>query len=345
MEIFVYRKGAAAVEEGFSEEDLPELLAEPDLTIWVDLLGETHDQIDQARRVLLDVFKFHPLTVEDCIETRNQPKIEQFPNYFYFILHGIKPGETSSSKFITKELDGFLGSNFVVTFHLERFLSIKQVKQQLRASPSVAERGAAYLLHQILDLVVDLYMPLVDEFDASISALEEEIFAARRPANQIVSDIMTLRRTVSRLRRISARQLDVLYRMSHGEFPQIPAHILPFYRDIYDHLLRVSDISESYRELVGGLFEIHFAVISTKANDIMKTLAIISSIMLPLTLIAGIYGMNFENMPELRSKYGYFLTLGGMALLTLMQLWYFKRRGWIFTGRREADADNDPERS
>lgn len=330
MEILVYRKGCDCIEDGFTAEQLPELLADKTNVIWVDMLGETHEQMEEDRRILLDIFKFHPLTVEDCIETRNQPKIEAFPTYLYFIVHGVRPEETSSSNFVTKELDGYLGDNYVVTFHIERFRSIKTVKQQIRSSPFACQRGAAYLLHQILDQLVDLYMPLVDDFDQEINELEERVFQMKRGAsNTILQDIMNLRRSVARLRRISARQLEVLYRISHGEFPQIPPTVLPFFRDVHDHLQRISDLAENYRDLVSGLFDIHFSVIATKTNDVMKTLAVVSAIILPLSLIAGIYGMNFEYMPELKSRNGYFLTLGVMAIITIALLIYFWRRGWI----------------
>jgi len=330
MEIFVYKKDAKAVEEGFSVEDLPSLLADKTNVVWVDLRGETTEQAEQAKHILLNIFGFHHLTVEDCVETRNQPKIEAFPEYFYFIVHGIKPGETNPANFATKELDGYLGENFVVTFHVERFKSIKAVKQQIRSSTFICQRGAAYLLHQILDQIVDMYMPIVDDFDNAISVLEDRVFQMKKGNNAILEEIMDLRRSVARLRRISARQLDVLYRVSHGEFPQIPENILPFFRDVHDHLLRISDLAENYRELVGGLFDIHFSVVANRTNDVMKTLAVLSSIILPLSLIAGIYGMNFDNMPELKSRNGYYLTLGVMVLVTIGLLIYFWQRGWIF---------------
>lgn len=329
MEIFVYRKGSETVEEGFSSDQLPDLLADKTNVVWVDLRGETPEQVEEAVDILTNVFKFHHLTIEDSIETRNQPKFEAFPEYLYFIVHGVKPDETSSFNFATKELDGYLGDNYVVTFHKERFRSIKNVKQQLRSSTFACQRGAAYLLHQILDQLVDLYMPIVDDFDDTINALEERVFRMKG-GNAILPELMNLRRSVARLRRISARQLDVLYRMAHGEFPQIPENILPFFRDVHDHLQRISDLSENYRDLVGGLFDIHFSVIATKTNDVMKTLAVVSAIILPLSLIAGIYGMNFENMPELRTEHGYFLTLGFMVLVTVLLLIYFWRRGWVF---------------
>lgn len=337
MEIFLYRPGAKQVEEGFTVDELPELLKNKDNVVWVDLLGETPEQIDEARTLLLDTFKFHYLTVEDCVETRNQPKVEAFPDYIYFIVHGIKPGETGPGKFVTKELDGYLGENFLVTFHDQRFRSVKIVKEQIRKSHLAFTRGPAYVLHQVLDHIVDLYMPIVDDFDLEIASLEERVFDLKKSDSAVLEEVMVLRRSVMRLRRISARQLEVLYRISHGEFPQIPEHILPYFRDVHDHLQRISDLSDSYRDLVSSLFDIHFSVVANRTNDVMKTLAVLSAIMLPLSLIAGIYGMNFENMPELRTSHGYFITLGFMGLVAALLLVYFWQRGWIFQREKAAE--------
>ncbi len=343
MEIFVYRRDGDAVEEGFSREDLPALLADQTNVVWVDFQGECPEHLEEAKDILLNVFKFHYLTVEDCLETRNQPKVDAFEKYLYFIIHGIKPGETNPSNFATKELDGYLGSNFVVTFHVERFRSIKKVKEQLRGSPFVCKRGAAYLLQRILDEIVDLYMPIVDDFDEAINRLEEDVFDMRSDNNSVLGEVMDIRRSVARLKRISSRQLEVLYRMSHGEFPLIPENTLPFFRDVHDHLQRISDLAEGYRDLVAGLFDIHFAVVSNRTNDVMKTLAVVSAIILPLSLIAGIYGMNFDHMPELKSPIGYFAVLGFMALLTIILLFVFWRRGWIMQGGEEIVIKRDSD--
>jgi magnesium transporter len=332
IEIFVYREGADAVEEGFSPAELPDLLSDPDALVWVDFNAVSEEEIDAAERVLLEILKFHHLTVEDCRETRNQPKVEVYKNYLFFIVHGVK-NETNSTNFVTKELDGYLGRNFVVTYHHEKFRSVEAVKQKIRANTFSCQRGAAYLLHQIFDQLVDLYMPVVDDFDNAINALEERVFLMKKANNVVLEEIMDVRRAVARLRRISTRQLDVLYRISHGEFPQIPEQILPFYRDVHDHLQRITDLSENYRDLVSGLFDIHFSVIANKTNDVMKVMTLISTTMLPLSLIAGIYGMNFDNMPELRSANGYFITLGAMALVGILFTIYFWRKGWIFEKR------------
>lgn len=335
MEIFVYRQGAEKVEEGFTREELPALLADKTNVVWVDFLGETVPEIEQASKVLLEDFKFHKLTVEDCVETRNQPKVEAFAEYLYFIVHAIKPDVTSAANFTTKELDGYLGDNFLVTFHLDRFRSIKKLKQQIRIRTFACQRGPAYLLHQILDHIVDLYMPVIDDFENAINKFEDRVFLMTKADNKILEEIMDLRRSVVRLKRISSRQMDVLQRMSHGEFPQIPDFVLPFYRDLYDHLLRISDLSESYRDLVNSLFDIHFNVTANRTNEIVKFLTIFSAIWLPLSFIAGVYGMNFDYMPELKNHYGYFLALGVMAIVTIGLLGYFWYKGWIL--RKETE--------
>lgn len=335
MQIFVYRKDAELIEENFTRHDLPELLSDKNNVVWLDFNADNEAFVKEAEDVLLNIFKFHYLTIEDCLETRNQPKVEAFPRYLFFIVHGVK-NETNSANFVTKELDGYLGENFVVTFHTEEFRSIENVKRQIRATPNACRRGAAYLLHQIFDQLVDLYLPVVDDFDNSINKLEDRVFLMTRDNTAILEQIMDLRRSVARLKRISARQLDVLYRLSHGEFSQIPEKVLPFYRDVHDHLLRITDLSESYRDLVSGLFDIHFSVTANKTNDVMKVLAVFSAIMLPLSLIAGIYGMNFDNMPELHSRYGYFGALFLMFSIAVSLLYYFWRKGWILekTGKR-----------
>lgn len=336
MEIFVYRNGGDAIEEGFTTADLPPLLADKSNLVWVDFQAENEAQAEEVKNLLLNTFNFHYLTVEDCLETRNQPKVESFTGYLFFIVHGVK-NETNSVNFVTKELDGYLGDNFVVTFHTEEFRSIQKVKRQIRSSPFSCKRGAAYLLHQIFDQLVDLYMPVIDDFDETINDLEERVFQMRRGNTKVLEEIMDVRRSVARLKRISTRQLDVLYRISHGEFPQIPEQVLPFYRDVQDHLVRITDLSESYRDLVSGLFDIHFSVTANKTNDVMKVLAVFSAIILPLSLIAGIYGMNFDNMPELHSPYGYYGTLILMFVIAIGLFIYFWRRGWIFDKKKKED--------
>lgn len=336
MEIFVYQKGADFVEESFPAEKLAELVANPENLVWVDMEAPT----EADDKILSDVFRFHPLTIEDARETRNLPKVEPFPGYLFFIVHGIRL-ETDSYNFTTKELDGYLGKNYVVTYHHENFVSINKVKQQVRNSAFVCGRGADYLLHQILDELVDLYIPVVDDFDDAINEIEDRIFRAKKTNNAILEEILDLKRSVARLRRTTSKQLNVLYRISHGEFPLIEDAHLPFYRDVYDHLLRVTDLAESYRDLIGGLLDIQFSVVSSRTNDVMKVLTVFSAIILPLSLIAGIYGMNFENMPELHTKNGYYAALALMFTVGVALLIYFWRKGWIFEKNDDKNEKDD----
>ncbi len=325
MEIFVYHNGADRIDEGFSAEKLPELLANKESLIWVDI--ENPEEKDN--RLLSDVFHFHPLTIEDAIETRNHPKVESYNNYLFLIVHGVTM-ETNTTNFVTRELDIYLGQNFVVTYHHESFRSIDSVKSQVRTDTFYCERGADHLLHQILDKLVDLYIPVVDDFDTAINNLEDRIFQMKKGSNKLLQEVMALKRSVARLVRISSKQMDVIARVANGEFPLIGKDVLPFYRDIYDHLHRVSVLAENYRDLVGGLLNLHFNVVANRTNEVVKILTIFSAIVLPLSLIAGIYGMNFENMPELKTHNGYFLTIASMVILVIALLIYFWRKGWIF---------------
>lgn len=327
MEIFVYRKGAGHVEEGFPLDHLPGLLADKNNLVWVDLEKPSDDD----NKILSGVFNFHPLTIEDAVETRNHPKVESYNGYLFLIVHGVTM-QTNSTNFVTNELDVYLGENYVVTYHHDTFRSINLVKNQLRNNSSLCERGADYLLYQILDELVDFYIPVADDYGVGIDQLEDRIFEMKNGggSNEILGEIMDLKRSVGRLIRISSKQLDVFARLGNGEFALIGERVRPFYRDIYDHMHRVSTLSENYQELVGGLLNIHFNVVANRTNDIVKFLTIFSAIWLPLSFIAGVYGMNFENMPELKTRTGYFVVLGVMVTTAGTLLIYFWRKGWIF---------------
>jgi magnesium transporter len=326
IEIFVHRNGDPKVEK-ISASELPAALKDERSIVWVDM--ECPTGADE-KQILADIFDFHPLTIEDCQLNHSQPKIEEFPNYLYFIVHGVRDGDKEGRQhFESKELDGYLGKNFVVTYHHDSFKSIASVKRQISASPSSCQRGAAYLLHQILDLMIDNYTPVLENLDGYMTKLEDSIFESKKNDNRMLAEIMRLKRSVTDMRRISSKQLNVLYRMSHGEFDLINQQMLPFYRDVYDHLLRISDLSETYRDMTSALMETYLSVQSNRMNEVMKTLTIFSAIMLPLTVITGIYGMNFENMPELKTRNGYFVVLGVMATAITTLFLKFRRKGWL----------------
>lgn len=325
MDIFVYCSSSNKVEENVRLEILPAMLADADNFVWVDLEAPTPDE---EQRILADVFHFHPLTIEDARSDHTQPKIEEFPDYLYLLFHGVR-STANSRNFDTKELDSFLGKNFLVTYHHDQFRSIDNVKRQIRASPVACQRGSAYVLHQILDQMIDHYVPVIEDFDIYITDLEDRIFSLRRADNEILAEIIQLKRGVLRLRRVSQKQFDILKRLSSGEFSQIDERLLPFYRDVFDHLQRASEMSESYRYLADGLMNTYLSVMSNRLNEVMKTLTVFSAIMLPLTFITGFYGMNFDNLPEMHSPFGYVIAIGLMILTSVLMFVYFWRKGWI----------------
>lgn len=339
MEIFVQEACAETVKTDVTIAELPEILRDESNFVWVDLEAPTRAEEDE---ILAGVFQFHELTIEDCRLDYNQPKVEAFPNYLYFNLHGVMQ-TTNSRNFSTKEIDIFLGKNFLVTYHHQPFQSIESIKKSLIVNPLACQRGGAFLLHQILDKLVDLYIPVIEDFDSYMTTLEDRIFRLKKSSNRVLAEIVKLKRNLIRLRRISSLQMDILYRISHGEFPQIDQELLPFYRDVYDHLARVSALSESYREIAGSLMDTYLSILSNRTNDVMKALTLLSAIMLPLTVITGIYGMNFENMPELKWEYGYFYTLGVMAVVVIFMFTLFYVNGWILNRENRDDRlhDND----
>src|SRR5262249_41569763 len=193
----------------------------------------------------------------------------------------------------------------------------------------------AFLLHQILDQIVDYYSPVLDDFDERVDQLEDSIFSLKRPNDSILEQIMELKRSVLRLRRISAKQMDIFYRMSRGEVHMIPQAMLPFYRDIYDHLVRVTDLAENYRDLISGALEAYLSVVSNRMNEIMKVLTIFSAVMLPLTFFAGVYGMNFCNNSGIHHKLWYFAIWAVMLLVAVVMLSLFWRAGWIGSAEKK----------
>lgn len=334
MEIFVYCKDSDQVEKEITAEKLPPLLADKDNLVWIDIENPT----EEDNQLLSDIFSFHPLTIEDAIETRNHPKVEFYGKYLFLIVHGVTT-KTNSANFVTNELDIYLGENFLLTYHHDALRSVDAVKTQVHSNTFVCERGSDYLLHQILDHLADQYIPVINDFDDAINDLKKRIFGMKTNNNKILEEISDLERSAARLVRISSKQLDVLSRLARGEFPFIDEDVLPFYRDVYDHLHRVSAYAENYRDQISGLLHIHFNVVASRTNDIVKFLTIFSAVWLPLSFIAGIYGMNFDYMPELKTRNGYFFTLGLMAAVAASLLLFFWRKGWIFKKDTEESSD------
>jgi len=184
-----------------------------------------------------------------------------------------------------------------------------------------------FLLYEILDGTVDNYFPILDDFDEVVNELEYEVIHS--PSKETLNRIFSLKRDGMALRRVTSPQREILNRLSRDPFAVVNRRAAIYFRDVYDHLVRISDLAESYKDLTTGLLEAYLSVVSNRLNEILKVLTVFTAIMMPMTVITGIYGMNFKTMPELDSPYGYYVTIGGMAVIAVVMLVFFRLKKWL----------------
>jgi len=301
---------------------LPGLLAEKRGFVWVDLERPTPEE----RAVLSDVFHFHPLAIEDCQAVRHHPKIEEYGDTLFLVVHGVLP-DGGEREFRTRVLNIFLGANTLVTYRRERLPALEEMKLHLHNHPDHYPEGPDFLMHTILDGLVDMYLPVLDRFDEEIAAIERRIF--KSPSAAILDEIFALRRAVMRLRRISVHQREVLTRLYRLEFKQIEPRCATYMRNVYDHLVRSSDLAEAYRDLLSGALDAYLSSVANRTNQIMKVLTVFTAIFIPLTFLAGVYGMNFRHMPELEWRWAYPATWAIMLTIAGGIYAVFRRRGYF----------------
>jgi len=289
--------------------------------VWIDT-DERTPEID----ALLAELALHPLTVEDIFETRTVPKVEDYGSYLFVLAHAVHVPESGPTDLREAELDIVVGAGWVFTHHDARLSAPAHVREELaRAERPLDPAG---VLHLLLDRLVDDALPAMDAFDDAVEKLEQ---ASLRPIprRDTVAKVMALRSALHRFRRTAVHQREVLLRLARGEFDRIPEAQLPFFRDVHDHAVRIADLIEDARDLLGGVLEAHLSMVSNRLNEIMKVLTMFATVFLPVSFIASVYGMNFEGMPELHSRYGYPAVLAAMALTAGGLLLWFKRRGWL----------------
>jgi magnesium transporter len=304
-------------------DKLPALLADPQAFVWVVLSSPATPE-DEA--LVRDVFKFHPLAVEDCFETRTHPKIEEFDGYFYLIAHGLTADSTAEDVQAV-ELDAFVGPRFIVTHNSLPSRSVAAVLDSVIKSGLPLRRGPVSVLHALLDRQVDGLEQVLDDVEERITALEDAVF--ERPGNTRVASLLALKRNILKLRRWMSKQREVVLRLGRGEISLITPQDAMLFRDVYDHLVRINDLLENFREMLTSIQEAYLSVTSNRLNEIMKFLTLFTAVIMPMTLISGIYGMNFDHMPELRWRWGYPLAVGLMLAVGGVVLGYFWRHKWL----------------
>jgi len=255
--------------------------------LWIDLHGEDNAEY---RPLLTDTFGFHPLAVEDALVETHLPKIDDWDEYLYLVLYAVD-FEPSQLEVDSHEIDVFLGANYVVTLHTEPVGAIERLRSVYQRDAHRLQRGADYLLYDLADTVVADFMPCLDALDEVANDLEDEVF--NDPTQKTLSRIFTLKRAAIQLRRILSPQREVLNRLARDEYHVVDAKERVYFRGVYDHLVRLHDINEGLRDLIGGALDIYLSAVSNRLNEIMRVLTLVTVLGLPLTFLTGFFGMNF----------------------------------------------------
>jgi|CXWL01.1.fsa_nt_gi magnesium transporter len=310
--------------DGSSTLGGPELMLQvpADHPLWIDVEGDEPED-----RSFMESLGFHPMALSDAFTYEHQPKLEEYEGYLFLIVRGVDFNRYASDDLPTLKMAAFLDRRRLVTYHRAPLRSINAVRARLCDAGKPLHRGLDMLLYDICDELVEYYFPILDDIADGIETLEEEIF--HHPSERHLEQIQVQRRRLTTLRRVMLPHRQVFNHLAGAASPFLDPQDAVYFRDVFDKVLRLGDAIDAQRELLSAAKDSYLSVLSHRTNEIMKFLTIFSSIMLPLTLIAGIYGMNFDNMPELRTRYGYFAVLGVMAAVAAGLVGYFYRKGWL----------------
>ncbi|MBI4708069.1 MAG: magnesium/cobalt transporter CorA [Candidatus Omnitrophica bacterium] len=321
-ETFLYTS-QKELKTNLTPDEIREALKDENNLLWVDMKDIDDADID----ILTEIFCLHPLTIEDFIMVNARPKIEKFKDYIFLVAFSMESHDKAKGRINTLELDCCLGKNFLITTHSDTMNSLAVSKERIKKLSPIIMNGADFLLYSLIECIVDSYFPIINEFDNMVDEMSDELF--KDPSNETLKKIYSLKNEIMYLRRTIGPQADVIGLVARGDFPLVSASNMIYFRNIHDNLIRLNDIVGTSRDIVTGAMEAYVSVVSNRLNEIMKTLTVIATIMMPLTLIASIYGMNFKHMPELNSKLGYPTVIGFMVISIIAMLAYFKRKKWI----------------
>jgi magnesium transporter len=273
-----------------------------------------------------DCYNLHPLVLEDILHTDQRPKIEDFDDYLYIVLRMINYRDDKEVH--SEQVSLILGSNFVISLQESNGAIFAPVLERLRtAKGRIRKSGADYLLYTLMDLIVDNYFVVLESFGETLEYLEEEV--VKRPTPQTLQDIHRFKYDMIMLRKSVWPLREVIGRLERPESDLIQEAMGIYFKDVYDHTIIAIDNIETYRDILSGMLDIYLSSISNRLNEIMKVLTIIATIFMPLTFLAGVYGMNFKHMPELEWIWGYPFAMGLMIVIALSMLLYFRRKKWI----------------
>jgi magnesium transporter len=331
-----YHDGSLYEPEQVRLDEMQELLASREGVTWLHVQGQPDKALLEE---LGERFDIHPLVLEDIQSRGQRPKLDEYPEQVFVVLAAARWQHDAVQ---LEQFNLILGEGYVISIHAADEDRTGVLRERLSLSRTrLRTHGADYLLYALMDLVVDQAFPVLEIFGNSVEQLEERLVAA--PDRDTLPAIQSAKRTLMHLRRQLWPTREVISRLIRGvqDEPLLDEELKPYLSDLYDHTIHVMDLLETYRDVVSGLMDIYLSSVSNRLNEIMRTLTVISTLFIPLTFITGVYGMNFGNndhspwaMPELRWYYGYPLVWLLIIAVAIGMLLFFKRRGWILSGRR-----------
>lgn len=319
----VYRDGHR-VEEDLPLDQIDVALQQEGTMIWFDLVAPQEGDL----RLLQEEFNLHPLTVEDATVPHERPKIETHGNYWFLV---VEATTGTARQLVFHEMAIFAGKNFVVTVRHDPPYPIDEVVRHFESDPEHIQQGAGYLLYILLDTVVDGYFPAVDSMEEHVDELEDRLFDERPQEKVILPDIFARKREAYEFRHAVMPMRDILNPLIRRDLPIYVTDITPYYRDVYDHVVRIIDRLDTLRDLVSSALDIHLSVVANRQNEVSKQLTLVATIFLPLSFIVGFFGQNFSLLVgDIQGRYAFwFLGVGLDLLVVVLTILYFRTRGWF----------------
>jgi magnesium transporter len=324
----LYCPAGQALRQDLQPQDYAQALADEQGLLWVDFQGESPQVCEP---ILLNTFKFHPLAVDDALSETHVPKVDDWESYLYVVMHAISFELKDGGTIGTVELDVFLGKNYLVTHHDQPAPALERVWHSFPKDERRQKMGADHVLYSLADELAVDYVNVVQELDDEINAVEDQVFD--RPDPAILERTFALKRAVLRVRRTVSPQREVLNKLARDDYAVIDAKDRVYFRDVYDHLVRLYDIIEGIRDLIAGVLDSYLSVINNRMNDIMKTLTIITTMFMPISFVAGFFGMNFfqpvEPIASVTRQTSLFVILALMVITPASMWLWMRRRGWM----------------
>ncbi len=317
------------LQENLPIESLKTNLFSADNLIWVDIFDSKYEE---SLHILRDVFHFHPLAIDDALEETHIPKIDDWEDYLYLVCQMINLNhQPEASDLSTQEVDIFIGNNYILTYHETQNKTIDTVWDRSSKNNRLYERGAANLLYLLLDETASDYILKTDQIALVINEFEDQLFD--HPDNALLENIFSLKRSILNLRQSISPQREVLNKLARGDYPILGGYAKMYFRDVYDHFFRLYDIAENLQDLTSNTLEIFLSTINNRMNGIMKTLTIITTLFMPISFLAGFFGMNFfapiETYSWWTSTPVLVIVIAASVIFPLGMLLYFFKKGWL----------------